>query len=208
MLGISMPTIQLLNKVPNKIFIACSGGVDSICALSFFSQKKYRHIDLLFVDHNTKASAEAKEFLFDEVSFRFEKNVSCFTIAKTKPKKESWEEFWRNERYRIFHAMPDPVVTAHHLNDAMETWLFTALNGDPKLIPYRNKNVIRPFLMTEKSQMINWCERKGLSWIEDESNSNVDYARNRIRHNIMPEALKVNPGLAKVIKKKYLQLRG
>jgi tRNA(Ile)-lysidine synthase len=61
--------------------------------------------------------------------------------------------------------------------------------------------VIRPLLLNEKSDFYRWCEDKNVPFIEDESNSCVDYSRNRIRHNIVPEALLVNPGLKTVVKK-------
>jgi tRNA(Ile)-lysidine synthase len=61
--------------------------------------------------------------------------------------------------------------------------------------------VIRPFLLNEKSQFYKWCETKRVPFIEDESNNCVDYSRNRIRHNIVPESLLVNPGLKTVVRK-------
>jgi tRNA(Ile)-lysidine synthase len=94
-------------------------------------------------------------------------------------------------------------VTGHHLGDAIETWIFTSLHGESKLIPYSRGNVIRPFLITPKEEIRDWASRRGLSWIEDESNSDPKYMRNLIRMAIVPEALKVNPGLGKVIRKKY-----
>jgi tRNA(Ile)-lysidine synthase len=95
------------------------------------------------------------------------------------------------------------VVTGHHLGDAIETWIFTSLHGDSKLIPYSRGNVIRPFLITPKEEIRSWASRRNLTWIEDESNIDPRYMRNRIRMHIVPEALKVNPGLGTVIRKKY-----
>ena len=75
------------------------------------------------------------------------------------------------------------------------------LRGFQSVIPYKKNNVIRPFLLNEKSVFEEWCNKRGVSYIYDESNSSIDYSRNRIRHNIVPEALKVNPGLKLVVKK-------
>ena len=118
---------------------------------------------------------------------------------------KSLEEFWRNERHRFFATFDSPVITAHHLDDAIETWIFTSLHGESRLIPHSSGNVVHPFLITPKAEFISWCKRKKLSWIEDESNCDVRFMRNLIRHKIVPEALKVNPGLHKVIKKKYIK---
>jgi tRNA(Ile)-lysidine synthase len=62
-------------------------------------------------------------------------------------------------------------------------------------------NVLRPFLTTPKTEFISWCERHNVTWSEDISNKDTNYTRNYIRHELMPHALKVNPGLRTTIKK-------
>ena len=92
-------------------------------------------------------------------------------------------------------------MTCHHLDDCVETYLFSCLRGFQSVIPYSRGNVIRPFLLNEKSVFEKWCKQKVVPFIQDQSNDCLDYSRNRIRHNIVPEALKVNPGLKTVVKK-------
>jgi tRNA(Ile)-lysidine synthase len=92
-------------------------------------------------------------------------------------------------------------MTCHHLDDCVETYLFSCLRGFQSVIPYSKSNVIRPFLLNEKSEFERWCKQKSVPFIEDKSNDCLDYSRNRIRHQIVPEALKVNPGLKTVVKK-------
>ena len=123
-------------------------------------------------------------------------------ISSSKPADKSWEEYWRVERYKFFHSLSAPVITAHHLDDQIETWLMGAIHGQPKLIPYRNRNVIRPFLLTTKSDFIEYAETKFVSWVEDDTNMNYAHARNRVRHEIIPEVMEINPGIHKVIAKK------
>jgi len=125
-------------------------------------------------------------------------------IGGFKPSKCSPEEFWRNERYGWLNGLGSPIVTCHHLNDAVETWVFSSLHGNPKLIQSNVGNVYRPLLLNTKQQLVEWCVRNDVSWVEDESNRDTRYPRNRIRHNIIPECMMVNPGLEKVIKKKIL----
>ena len=91
---------------------------------------------------------------------------------------------------------------AHHLNDQMENWIFTSAHGNPKLIPYSNKNIIRPFLLNLKSQMVDWCTNRQVPWLEDASNQDTKFMRNKIRKNILPQFLELNPGFDKVIRKK------
>ena len=60
--------------------------------------------------------------------------------------------------------------------------------------------------MTEKISIRRYAEKHNISWIEDPSNSGTHYMRNYVRKNIVPHALRVNPGLRKVLRKKILEL--
>ena len=71
-----------------------------------------------------------------------------------------------------------------------------------KLIPYKRGNVIRPFLISDKSELEKWCKNNKVPFIIDPSNADVSYTRNYIRHELMPKALHVNPGLLKILKKR------
>lgn len=196
--------IRFIGNIPNKCTIAFSGGVDSVAIVDFLLNGR-KQIDLAFFHHGTETSNLAHQFV---VEFAKTRNLKLKVgyISRQKLPEESMEEYWRNERHSFFSTFKDPVVTAHHLDDAIETWIFTSLHGESRLIPYSSGNVIHPFLITPKSEFISWCKRKNLSWLEDESNKDLRFIRNLIRHKIVPEAFRVNPGLHKVIKKKYLSL--
>lgn len=195
--------IKFLGELPRKCVVAFSGGVDSV-AVADFLLNGGRDVTLAFFHHGTPTSTAAEEFV---TGFARRRGVplSVGRITGERPRGDSPEEHWRKERYRFLGIFESPVVTAHHLDDAVETWIFNSLHGKPRLIPPVNGNVIRPFLITPKSEMVGWCTRRGLTWVEDESNVDVRYARNRIRHRIVPEALHVNPGLNTVVRKMYIE---
>lgn len=171
--------------------------------ISDFLLNGKRDVQLAFFHHGTVNSERAEDFVR---KFADERRVPLRIgrINSEKSRGLSPEEFWRNERYSFLDSLGSPVITGHHLGDAIETWIFTSLHGESKLIPYSRGNVIRPFLVTPKEEIRSWASRRNLSWIEDESNGDPRYMRNRIRMHIVPEALKVNPGLGTVIRKKYL----
>lgn len=196
--------IRFLGKLPRKCVIAFSGGIDSVAVTDFLLNGK-RDIHLAFFHHGTETSDEAESFA---VSFAKNRGLtlSIGRISREKSVKESQEEFWREERYRFLGTYNYPVVTAHHLNDAVETWIFNSLHGNPRLIPYKRDNVIRPFLITPKSELVGWAEKRNLRWVEDKSNNDLKYMRNLIRHRIVPEAMVINPGLDTVVKKMYTKL--
>ena len=191
--------IQIQGKLEREIWIACSGGVDSMAVVDFLSNN--HKVNLMFFDHGTHTSYEAKEFLKEH----YRENLAIGEINRDKKQDESWEEYWRNMRYEWFHSFDVPIITCHHLDDCVETWIWSSLNGTGKIIPYSNRNVIRPFRLNRKSEFLNWARRKSVDWIEDTSNDDPKYMRNFIRHEIIPKALIVNPGIHTVISKKVKQ---
>jgi tRNA(Ile)-lysidine synthase len=196
--------IRFLGQIPRKCTVAFSGGVDSV-AIADFLVKGKRDVTLAFFHHGTEASDNAARFVVDYARKTGTKLV-LGNITTSKPSGVSQEEFWRNQRYAFLSQFSEPVVTAHHLDDAVETWIFTSLHGESRLIPYQRGNVIRPFLLTPKTELHSWCKKNSLQWEEDTSNTDTKFMRNFIRHKIVPEALKVNPGLRTLIRKRYLAL--
>ena len=190
---------RLVGNLPlQDIWVACSGGPDSMCVLDFLKSHPKRKLKVAFFHHGTEASTEAYAFVSDYAA-RNNLPFSMKRLTTEKPVEISPEEHWRNERYAFLHSLPGTVVLGHHLDDVIETYIFSMLNGAKRLIPYRNKNCIRPFLYSRKQHLLDWCNDKGVPHLHDKSNDDVRYARNRIRRNIVPEALKINPGLHKVV---------
>jgi tRNA(Ile)-lysidine synthase len=199
-----MITIQ--GKLDREVYIACSGGVDSMAVADFLM--KNHKVNLMFFDHGNETALEELRFLqeryhpsIDHAGMKLE----IGNITRSKNKSESWEEYWRVQRYEWFHSFDFPIITCHHLDDCVETWIFTSLHGESRIIPYSNKNVIRPFRLNRKSEFTNWCRNKNVPWVEDTSNEDTGYMRNYIRHEIVPKALIVNPGIHKVIRKKVIE---
>jgi len=190
--------IKVLGDIPKGEFgIACSGGVDSMAILDFLVKGKYNpHV--IYFNHNTEHGEDAEVFI---TKYCNDKGLKL-TIGRTDLKPSSnKEKIWSDLRYEFFSQFDFPIITCHHLDDCVETYLFSCLRGFQSVIPYSKGNVIRPFLLTEKSDFEKWCLNKGVPFIQDESNYCLDHSRNRIRHQIVPEALKVNPGLKTVVKK-------
>lgn len=192
--------------------LACSGGVDSMAAADFY-KKGGKDFELAYFHHGTSQADEMKKLVVDWGK----ENDICVNVGHienaNKPAGLSPEEYWRNERYKYLFSVAGhkPIITCHHLNDVCETWIFSALNGNPKIIApvvpsssSLNNSILRPFLTTTKQNMIDWCIVNNVKWFEDKSNEDVNTPRNRIRHNIMKEALLINPGLSKVMRKKVI----
>ena len=202
--------IKLLGSIPNKVAVAISGGSDSMAALDFIRNNTRRQVTGLYFNHGTEHAEEAERFVR---SYCSDKGILLDVggLQRDIEAGESKEAYWRSERYNWFaswhhkHQIPPlPIITCHHLDDCVETWVFTSLHGNSMLIPYKRDNFIRPFLSTRKDDLIDWCEKKDVPYIVDPSNDDTQYMRNYIRHTLLPNALVVNPGLHKVVKKKVL----
>jgi len=192
--------IRLLHKLPRKLTVAFSGGVDSVAALDFLSNN--HEVNAAFFHHGTDVSDDAYDFVF---YFCKDRGIPLEVgyLRDEKPKELSWEEHWRNQRYKFLEKF-EYVVTGHHLNDCIETYIWSAMHGDAKVIPDTRKNVHRPFLLTTKQELIDWCKNKELSWREDHTNHDDKYMRNYIRKHVVEHAYHINPGIEKVVRKLIL----
>lgn len=199
-----MGRLRFLGKIPHRVALACSGGVDSMAVLDFLLRGK-KEVVVLNVDHGTEYGKEAAKFV---INYCNERGIEwiCNELSDLKMDKSlSLEANWHDARYAFFRkvhkSLGIPILTCHHLDDQVENWIMTAATGNPVLIPYQNKSagVIRPFLLTRKDSFYSWCERKSVPFMEDPSNKDVKYTRNLVRHEVVPAMLKVNPGLHKVV---------
>ena len=190
--------IKVLGQIPKGEFgVACSGGIDSMAILDFLVKGRYNpHV--IYFNHNTEHGQEAEKFITDycnQKELRLTIGRTDLVVTANK------EKVWSDLRYEFFSEFDFPIMTCHHLDDCVETYIFSCLRGFQSVIPYSKKNIIRPFLLNDKSNFIDWCQKNSVPYIEDESNDCLDYSRNRIRHNIVPESMIVNPGLKSVVRK-------
>jgi len=163
--------IKIQGKLPRKVYLACSGGIDSMAILNFLQNN--HDVTVLHFDHRTSNSMYTLDFVDDYCI----KNDIKFIGGKIREDKP----------------------------DCVETWIFSSLHGTGKIVPYRRKNVIRPFRLNMKRDIALWSNMHTVPYVEDPSNADIKYTRNYIRHELMPHALKVNPGLYKTIKKKVIE---
>jgi len=191
--------IKLMEKLPRELYVACSGGVDSMAALDFL--RRNHTVAAAYFDHGSDNSKDSLQFV---QSYCDTENIPLVigTVNKERGRNESLEAYWRDQRYGFLDALGETVVTAHHLDDAVETWVWGSLNGQPKLPQLHRGNVVRPFLGTRKFELRNWCAQRDIPWIEDTSNEKLELTRNYIRKELMPHVLKVNPGIHKMIMKR------
>lgn len=193
--------LRFVGELPRKCYVACSGGPDSMAILDFLTKHGKRDVEVLYYHHGTE---------FGDVGLKTVKQfcngrgLVLHIGVNDDPKENPNEAYWRDLRYNFFSEFTDRlIVLGHNLDDQVESWIFYSLRGNPKLIPYKKEpNLIRPFILTKKEDLENWCDRKEVPYVIDPSNLDYSFTRSYIRNVLVPNALKVNPGLYKTIFKK------
>lgn len=203
---------KILKKANNKVTVALSMGCDSL-AIAHFLKTKYPKIKLYAYHFNHALREQNNEMAHNAMIF-----CRDFNIPLTYDKRdivqdvECSEAGLREIRYKAMHDM-GYVITGHHLNDAVENYLYNCFNGVQEYLPiplvteYNDSGftVIRPFMLTRKQEMIDYVNQNDLTkyMVEDETNEDEAYRRNWLRHTIIPQISGKGYNLETVVKKKY-----
>jgi len=189
----------------DHLLIAVSGGIDSVvlCELIFRSGYTFSiaHCNFQLRGKESERDEEFVQSLSKKYSVQF--IVKKFdTENYAKEKKVSIQVAARELRYAWFHELiqqgqEDLIVTAHHLDDNIETVLMnffkgTGLAGLRGMRPKSGK-IIRPLLFARKEELLQFAKQENLQWVEDSSNASDKYSRNYLRHQLVPIIEKIFP---------------
>jgi len=193
----------------DKILLGVSGGPDSVFLTYFLNSVKNKLGIKLFIahmDHGVRGAASKKDADFVRRIAKKLKLKFITSKAKIKKSKLSLEEILREARYDFFRKSCkklkiNMVVTAHTLDDQAETVFMrvikgSALKGLVGIHPVRRDKKIkfvRPLLEIEKEEIINYLKTRKISYRIDRTNLENKFLRNRIRNEIFPYLLSVNP---------------
>lgn len=205
----SIEKYEMLNNV-SMVIVGLSGGADSVCLLHVLSVLKNEYnLNLVasHINHGIRGKEAERDALFSKtfseslgVNFKMIK-VDC--IGEAEKTGETVEETGRRLRYEFWDSLCEDkntvIATAHNSNDNAETVIFNITRGSAlsgaKGIPPKRDNIIRPLILCTREEIEGYCKENNLSFVTDSTNLTVDYTRNRIRHNILPELEKVNSGV-------------
>lgn len=105
----------------------------------------------------------------------------------------------------------DVIATAHHADDLAETMLFQMARGSGTRglsgIPPRRGHIVRPLLLTARSEINDWLQSHEITYVEDSTNALTDCSRNKIRHQVMPVLEEINPQFVRHAAQSALLLR-
>ncbi len=192
----------------DTVIVALSGGADSVSLINgLFSLKDKYNLTIMaaHVNHNLRGEEALRDEIFVKNLCK-EKNVELFIKSVdvkqlAKEQKISTELCGRNVRYDFFKDLHNKynckIATAHTASDNAETLIFnlvrgTGLKGMCGIVPKR-EYIIRPLIYITRQQVENYCKENNLKFVTDSTNLTTDYTRNKIRHNIIPQLMELNP---------------
>jgi len=190
-----------------KLLLAVSGGIDSMVLVNLCHQ-----LQLNFAVAHCNFQLRGNESDEDEmlvIQTCQDGYIPYFlnsfnTLEFAKENKLSIQLAARKLRYDWFYKLMnengfDYILTAHHLDDSLETFLinFTRGSGLDGLtgIPEQNDKIVRPLLIFSRNEIETFAQENNIAWREDSSNASDKYLRNKLRHDVIPILKELNPSL-------------
>jgi tRNA(Ile)-lysidine synthase len=196
-------TLAYLNSLlkPNDtIIIGLSGGPDSMCLLDIVLKlKKKINIICAHINHNIREESKEEMVFIQEYCQKKQITLET-TVFDKKSDSEDYNELeLREKRYKFFGELMNKydakyLFTAHHGDDLVETILMRISRGS-NLKGYSGfqvegtKNgikVIKPLIFVTKEEIQKYNEENNVPFVNDRTNEEDDYTRNRYRHNVLP----------------------
>ncbi len=189
---------------PAPVVAMLSGGRDSVCMLDLAVRARApEQVTAMHVNYGLRESSEADERHCAALCERL--GVGLEVERPRRPEGPGNLQAWaRDNRYaaaaRLAEARGATIVTGHTADDQVETILYRLASSPSRrallgMKPHDGR-LARPLLGTTRAEITAYCETRELSWREDASNADTAFARNRIRHGLLPELEKVHPAAA------------
>lgn len=196
--------------------LAVSGGRDSMALLDAFASARGHEVaGVASFDHGTGRAATRAVALVERTALALQLPVMTGVLAAPRPGAKrsattrearglaNREAEWREARWRFLRGwaaeLRATIVTAHSWDDQVETVVLRLLRGSgPRGLAAMRAGdaVARPFLALRREMVAQYANARGLQWVEDPSNASLDFARNRVRHEILPALERASPGFA------------
>jgi len=179
-----------------RVLVAVSGGADSVALLHLLTRLRGEwRLDLhvLHVDHGLRPDSARDGDVVRSLGARLGVPVEVTTVVV--PRRASLEDAARGARYAALEAAADRlgavrIAVGHTADDQAETVLMRLLEGAGLRglggIPAVRGRIIRPLLDVRRHELVDELTRVHLPWIEDPSNQDLKFLRNRVRHELLP----------------------
>jgi tRNA(Ile)-lysidine synthase len=161
--------------------LAVSGGPDSL-ALLVLARATGVEVTAIHVDHGLREGSAAEADVVADAAQRFGASFRAETVVV-----EAGPNLEARARDARFAVLPADVCTGHTADDRAETMLLNLLRGaGPTGLGAMGPSPRRPILDLRRSETVALCERLGLTPVQDPSNLDPTFRRNRVRHDLLP----------------------
>ncbi|MGZ4307553.1 MAG: tRNA lysidine(34) synthetase TilS, partial [Solirubrobacteraceae bacterium] len=183
------------------VVVLLSGGRDSTCLLDLAATiAGCESVTALHLNYGLRDEADADERHCEELCSRL--GVSLEVRRPRRPERGNVQAWARDERYgtaaQMALARGGEVAAGHTATDQVETILYRLASSPSRraLLGMRPREglLVRPLLEFTREQTADYCTARGLTWREDSTNESDEYARNRIRAQLVPALDAVHPG--------------
>ncbi|RVU27067.1 tRNA lysidine(34) synthetase TilS [Sandaracinomonas limnophila] len=201
---------QLFTK-EDKVLLAVSGGMDSMVMAKLFSLTSFSfgiaHVNFGLRGEESSADEQFVRKFAKSLKVPYH-TITFETKAFAEKEKISIQQAARMLRYQWFEEIAhkenyQKIATAHHLMDSAETVILNLSRGTGIAgyhgIPISAGKIIRPLAFASQDQLFDIIVQYKMAWREDSSNQSTKYARNFIRHEIMPKLMELNPSIDQTI---------
>lgn len=209
-----LSTLKHYIRKNDTIIAGISGGQDSVFLLHHLQKLPCKTI-AAHIDHQLRKDSQKDAAFVKTISPNFHlKTVNVQKIAKKS--KQGLEETGRKIRYQFFQQLAKKykakyILTAHQADENLETVILNfsrgaglqGLSGMAEL----EENLLRPLLNISKSQITDYLKFNKIPFRSDESNKDIKFNRNFIRHAIIPKLKKLNPNIIATTAKNSQNLR-
>lgn len=183
---------DFLGKIPQEIIIACSGSKNSMAMTEFLSRTD-RKIKLIHVDFKDEDSKERVQFVKTAAKLY---KMDIDVIQPIRKIQNEYPDYYKSrELYDILTKYsPRYVLTATNLDDVVLHYLLNAIKCNPKIISYRSKNIIRPYINTPQEEFDHWIQTKKVGYFEEHKSKKlgqVDF----IKKHMLDNCYKINPNI-------------
>lgn len=186
----------------SRYLLAISGGVDSMVMLYLFSHSNFK-FEVAHVNYKLRGDdSDADQRIVEDFCSENGIILHCYTVSEKDQKPQNSIQLWARElRYDFFRKIQKKmnlqfIITAHHLNDQLETFIINLSRGSGLKglsgIPANENQILRPLLNFSKDEIYTFAELNQIPFREDISNTKSDYLRNKIRIEITPNLLDTN----------------
>lgn len=187
-----------------RVIAAVSGGPDSVCLLHALRELEYPLVGVAHFNHKLRGEASDEDERFVAATARGLGLVFYSSSAPLRELAGNLEQNARRARREFFRSLidagyADRIALGHTRDDQAETVLFRLLRGSgisglAGILPVTADGIVRPLLDVRRSEILIYLRERNLKWREDATNASLQFARNRIRHSLLPQlAAQWNP---------------